>query len=1094
MNPTQNVRCIEADEDIFNRLCEFRYDETVEQIRRRYLQLKGMVSQNTDRWMKIRETDCYLDTKNKVLIPDTRKMLSTDLDLDVYSSDFYDDIVKYTKTCGKDELNAIEKRAKEKGLLVPSAFEEEIVGLPAYAMSGALAQVVFSDRSCPFQDEEGWLLTQNGKECFILTQNLPKPICDIVNTYFYGCRSFDHALKISVHKFPDTLSVFEMIVKYELYPECFSDEVITLLKSFHEMTKHDVNPEDPIELRRHFKENKIEKFLDYDLRMDAIKNDVQAEEIDLTSEAGIGKVLRDYYDGCDHIRGRIQKYSTKWYLSDEGRGHWELWGEPKVPSDTERADTSEEEALDTGISAKKKVLRLKHGVIARNPVADVRHDAVVGIDFGTKSTIVALQDGDDRIIPLRVGMADYSIAPKSSHFENPTVMQFEDLSHFMKQYHKSSGRPLTSWDDLKISHEAFANLIGSEESEKIASFATNLKQWAAGKYGNRTSDGHLIIKDGKGYRYDIDAYLELTEEDIDLIELYAYYIGLFINNMHTGIYLDYLMSFPETFSIEIRNRILESFTRGIRKSIPTAVLADPICGAEFRVRQGPSEPAAYAACALEQYGIEPTDNGIFYGIFDFGGGTTDYDYGIWKNAAEEEYTYNYVIRHYGSGGDKTLGGENILQLLAYEIFSDDNRYDCEESNLEIMRKNKLTYYRPDDGNVYSGTEALNNNGESARLNTKQMMEILRPIWEEWPEVREWLASGRNKTGIEIKVSRNASLLLEGNSSVKAALSLFSDINRIAVVLKIDMAMVNRIINDRIESGVRNFFEGLRHAYDKWDKKSSHKIQLFLAGNSSKSKRVMRLFLEYILKYNLLMFGESIQEETTQGKEDSGEGTTQTVKTDGTGSISGIWGNIFSIMKIGMEKETEIAGELNRVNELDKTRFVLYPPLGTEAAREFQKQHGILAEENDLMAPTGKTGVAFGLVMCREGSMLKIESETKKSEQIKLNYYIGINYRKNFKTIFDRSAEYNKWLKFSKVTTETETFEFYYSELPEVAEDTIPLRDNKAIHKHKCLLDHVSMDAYIFFRFVSPTSLEYVAALEDKVEAGEYMSKVYTVRL
>lgn len=48
MNPTQNVRCIEADADIFNRLCEFRYDETVEQIRQIYLQLRGIVSQNTD--------------------------------------------------------------------------------------------------------------------------------------------------------------------------------------------------------------------------------------------------------------------------------------------------------------------------------------------------------------------------------------------------------------------------------------------------------------------------------------------------------------------------------------------------------------------------------------------------------------------------------------------------------------------------------------------------------------------------------------------------------------------------------------------------------------------------------------------------------------------------------------------------------------------------------------------------------------------------------------------------------------------------------------------------------------------------------------
>lgn len=1087
MNPTQNVRCIEVDKDLFDRLCEFKYDETLEQIRQKYLQLKKGVSRKTGRWMKIRDTDCYLDTKSNVLIPDTRKMQPTDLKS--YSSGSYDDIVEYFKTCDKNALKIMEQQIKERGCALPTAFEEEIAGMPAGAMSLSVVTKVFDDKSSPFWDGDGHLLTRGGVRCdMILIQYGSNQVYNVTSGYKYQCTSVNCALKISVHEFPGDMSLFEIITNYELYPECLSDDLVALLKEFHAVIEHGVDPEDLTELKGYFKETKTEKFLGYDLRMDAIENDVQAEEIDLASEAGIGKVLREYYDECDHIRGRIQKYSAKWYLSDEGRGHWELWGEPGARPDEKKADTSEKESADMKSLAERRVLRLKQGVVARNPVADVRHNAVVGIDFGTKSTIVALQDGDDQIIPLRVGIADYSIAPERSHFENPTVMQFENLSHFMKQYHKSSGRPLTSWDDLKISHAAFANLIGSEESEDIASFVTDLKQWAAGRYGDKESDGHLIIKDGEGYRYDIDAYLELTEEDIDLIELYAYYIGLFINNMHTGIYLEYLMSFPETFSIEIREHILESFTKGIRKSIPAAVLADLSCMEEFRVRQGPSEPAAYAACALEQYGIEPTDDGIFYGIFDFGGGTTDYDYGIWKNAPEEEYTYNYVIKHYGSGGDKSLGGENILQLLAYEVFSDDNRHDGEESNLEIMRKNKLTYYRPENGTVYSGTEALNNSGESARLNTKQMMEVLRPVWEEWPEVREWLAGNKSKAGTEIKVTRNASLLLEGSSAVKAVLSLFSETNRVSVVLTVDMAMVNRIINDRIESGVRNFFEGLRHAYDKWDKKSSHKIQLFLAGNSSRSKRVMHLFSEYIVKYNLLMFDETVQEETGQEEEIREEKTVQKVPVSNPEIL--FWHS----QEYKVRREEEIAEELNKANELAKTQFVLYPPLGTEEARKIQEQQGTLSEEGDLMAPTGKTGVAFGLVMCREGSMIKIESETKKSEQIRMNYYIGINYRKKFRTIFDRSTEYHKWLKFSKVTAGTETFEFYYSELPEVAADDIMIKDNKAIHKHKCLLDHVDQDAALFFRFISPTSLEYAAALEDKIEAGEFLSKVYTVKL
>ena len=194
----------------------------------------------------------------------------------------------------------------------------------------------------------------------------------------------------------------------------------------------------------------------------------------------------------NNIRARIQKYNSKWYLSDEGRGHWELWGEPEQQKNVKVGENEKEADAGVNVSARKRVLSLKNGVIARNPIADVKHDAVVGIDFGTKSTIVALQDGDDNIIPFRVGMADYSIAPKIEHFENPTVMQFVDLGKFVDQYNKSSGRPMTSWEDLLISHEAFEHLIDSEKSIDIASFTTDIKQWASGKYRNK-NNGHLII-------------------------------------------------------------------------------------------------------------------------------------------------------------------------------------------------------------------------------------------------------------------------------------------------------------------------------------------------------------------------------------------------------------------------------------------------------------------------------------------------------------------------------------------------------------------------------------------------------------------------
>lgn len=1073
MNPTKNVRYIEIENDIFEQLCEYEYDEKIREIQKNYEILCQSLAEHINKWMKLKDKACYFNSVAKVLFPDTRELVETDLRLHV--SDSYETTIEYLKSCSEDTKKTLLQQAEERELILPTDFEKELFGFEATPLSSYNIQTLFNDNSCPCMNASGMLEVKNGTTSFLIC-SYSHPIYYLETKSYLKCRSVDQALKISLHEFNKSMTAAEIIIANKLIIESFDESLVEQINAYSEILQNGIDINNFIELKSFLKNGKKDSVGKVDLRKDAIENDVEAKEINLQLEEGLGLYLKQYYDNCDYMRARIQKYNSKWYLTDEGKGHWELWGNPEEKKQSGKSTKRNEEIEENDV-VKKHVIKLENGVIARNPLADVKHDAVVGIDFGTKSTIVALQDGDDQIVPLRVGMADYSEAPKAIHFENPTVMQFVDLNRFMEKYALRSGRPMTSWEDLLISHEAFNNLISAEKSIDIAAFSTELKQWAGGK-GKNKNGGHLIIKDTKGYRYDIDNYMSLADEDIDLIELYAYYIGLFINNMHTGIHLDYILSFPETFSKEIKEHILYSFTKGIRKSIPSIVLADPECQAEFRVRQGPSEPAAYAACALEQYGIEPTDEGVFYGIFDFGGGTTDYDYGVWKNAPEDEYTYNYVIKHYGAGGDKTLGGENILELLAYYVFCDDTAVNAEESNLAKMRKNKLVFYRPEEAKVFTGTEALNNDSESALLNTKLMMEVLRPIWEEWKEVKEWFRDSRKRLRLELNgPTKNASIIFDSDSSVTAELALFSDTERVEVSLNVNMGMVNSIINARIESGVRNFFEGLTQAYSKIEKHDSKEIHIFLAGNSSKSRRVLKLFKDYVIGYNSLIFDEQIttNDETIEIAE-------KTKKY--------LWlHEIFENTEVD-----QTVDEFKELNELQNSHFIVYPPLGTDDARRIQRERNLSVEENSLMAPTGKTGVAFGLVMCREGSMIKVESETKKNDQIKLNFYIGLNYRKNFKVIFERNSEYQKWLKFSKITAGTETFEFYYSELPEVVNGDIAIKDNKSIYKKKCLVDNVTVDANVYFRFVNPSRLEYVVATEDNIAQGQYMSKVYGVDL
>ena len=60
---------------------------------------------------------------------------------------------------------------------------------------------------------------------------------------------------------------------------------------------------------------------------------------------------------------------------------------------------------------------------------------------------------------------------------------------------------------------------------------------------------------------------------------------------------------------------------------------------KFSVSYQISEPAAYAVTALERSGFKPKDETekYLYGIFDFGGGTTDFDFGVWRGANDDEY-------------------------------------------------------------------------------------------------------------------------------------------------------------------------------------------------------------------------------------------------------------------------------------------------------------------------------------------------------------------------------------------------------------------------------------------------------------------------
>ena len=139
------------------------------------------------------------------------------------------------------------------------------------------------------------------------------------------------------------------------------------------------------------------------------------------------------------------------------------------------------------------------------------------------------------------------------------------------------------------------------------------------------------------------------------------------------------------------------------------------------------------------------------------------------------------------------------------------------------------------------------------------------------------------------------------------------------------------------------------------------IKIFLAGNSTKSAFVKKIFEEYI------------DYENGRARELLGFGKGQ-----------------------------------------DMPRFILYPPLGTDEADKIQAENGIAVDKNNFERPTGKTGVAFGLLLCRDGSGIRvvdITPEGKDKKQVPFQFYVGRARLGKFKVVIDKSAKLGTWYKF-----------------------------------------------------------------------------------
>lgn len=636
---------------------------------------------------------------------------------------------------------------------------------------------------------------------------------------------------------------------------------------------------------------------------------------------------------CDKKRfGDNYVYPEERFSKDVNNGHWDLW--------------TDEKNIEKFINDFPEEFPLGGEYYAFDPSEDIKDEAIVAIDFGTSATVVVVSSDKDERRPLAID-ASVDNNKVGKRYENPTIMQLVDLDTFLKMYSQRDGRPFTKWEHVNVANTASEDFKDAAADDYYA-FLHQLKQWAG---DNKKT---IKFKPKKGDVIELPPYLDIKDGEFDPIELYAYYIGLNINRLKTNsIYLKYYLSFPASFKEPIKRKITQSFENGLQKSLPLAVLRNSKKMESFSVNPNISEPLAYASCVLKEYKIRPKEGqDKNYAIFDFGGGTTDFNFGKWKKYTDS-INYSYEIENLGSEGLDVLGGENLLEGLAFEIFKE---------NMAFMKSKNFFFQKGPESKEFTGCEdVLDDKSQFAARNMKRLMEALRKYWEKpyfynFRVIKNLIKNPDteidNETLLSIVQSEcafyienrekdpNAKQIIqqlqelyekclncdpEENPQTNKMLLIgilenepdySSDNDDRKIILKIELAdhhgdtfpnqelqttedFIFEYFEKKIRKGIVSFFSAI-DGINKFHEEENNNVLIFLAGNSCKSPITTTLFK-------------------------------QAIKDNTTSNIN----------------------------------FTLYYPLGSIEAYKKMKDAGIQSKYVQGEGPTGKTGVAFGLIDCSE---------------------------------------------------------------------------------------------------------------------------------
>lgn len=428
------------------------------------------------------------------------------------------------------------------------------------------------------------------------------------------------------------------------------------------------------------------------------------------------------------------------------------------------------------------------------------------IDFGTSSTCVAYSNSE----MITLESMDGSIKNKSRIFENPTNFMVNNWNNFSEKWLREDYPDILRMDYLGDSKghfiqgnrlkEGFINkeiLNATLDKIKLIPY-TKLKLEKRLKFKAAIdNEKEILLVTG-------DEEQE-NEESFKPIVAYAYLLGRNIMSPKKGsstelkdeeIPVKFRMTIPTKFDSEIKEIIKQDIEKGIKLAAPKNI-RDSI-----KVEIGNEEPVAFVGAMIQEKELRWGDK---FAIFDFGGGTLDFAFGLYREATEddiEDEEIESVLEIYNTDGNERGGAEYLINKLSYYVYRE---------NEDTMLENKIPFIVPiDEKKVeFFDENLLSGKSTNAELNLKAFNEfITRKIFINDEDI--------SSLSLELKDIDNAQK---------------------TPTLTVDTTLIKDRIRDNMEMMVDNFIEMmLRDIPEPYNN-----LKIFRAGNGSRNTILEEVF-------------------------------------------------------------------------------------------------------------------------------------------------------------------------------------------------------------------------------------------------------------